>query len=174
MCFCEGSTADQSELQFAGKLPCFCEELIPVGSSHVIARTQQGRLYYDQTLLCSNVTSMKRLQDTFVYIVNDIIPRLCFLPIAELSSFSTSTSSGIPHGSFASRALERGSVMIAVSREGRVVVQLPRGNLESFYPRYLSCHQLWKLVYEGSDPLRWKTAVELMRRQRIRRVLFFL
>ena len=138
----------------------------------MIARTQQGRLYYDDTLLCSNVTSMRRLQDTFVYIVNDIIPRLCFLPIAQLPSFSTSTSSGIPHGSFASRALERGSVMIAVGKEGRVVVQLPRGNLESFYPRYLSCHQLWKLVYEGSEPSRWKTAVELMRRQRIRRTFF--
>ena len=140
-------------------------------SLHLLTHSQQDKLYLDGILLASNVTSVALLPDLLLYIINDVVPRLCLLPLDQLLSFSehTITPSGVPSLAIASRALERGSLYVGFGQDGRVTVQLPRGNLETFYPRLLSCRMLEHCVFDSEDPQRWRTAVELMRRQRIRR-----
>ena len=104
------------------------------------------------------------------YIINDVVPRLCLLPLTQVTSFFEHTQSptGIPSLPLASRALERGSLYIGSGQDGRVTIQLPRGNLETFYPRLLSCRMLEHCIFGSTEPSRWNVAVELMRRQRIR------
>lgn len=138
---------------------------------HVLSHTPNGKMYLDGTLLASNITSVTVLGDLVLYIVNDVTPRLCLLPLTQLASFASFTQapSCVPTLPIASRALERGSLYIGCGRDGRVIVQLPRGNLETFYPRLLSCRMLEQYLFGSERPERWRTVVELMRRQRIRR-----
>lgn len=138
---------------------------------HLLSHTPNGKMYLDGTLLASNITSVAVLGDLVLYIVNDVTPHLCLLPLTQLTSFAsfTQTPSCVPTLPIASRALERGSLYIGCGRDGRVIVQLPRGNLETFYPRLLSCRMLEQCLFGSERPERWSTVVELMRRQRIRR-----
>lgn len=153
-------------------LPQFCEALTAVHTPelHLIARSAKGKLFFDASLLCSNVVSAVPVQSLLLYIVNDVVPHLCLLPFPQLPLFSQFTQpiTGVPTLALASRALERGSVYVGCGDDGRVVVQLPRGNLETVYPRLLACAHLKHVVFDSEAPARWREAVEFMRRQRIR------
>lgn len=153
-------------------LPTPAPTLLPfyLPSLHLLSHSQQDKLYLDGVLLASNITSVTLLPDLLLYIVNDVVPRLCLLPLQQVLSFAEHTvvPSGVPSLAIASRALERGSLYVGCGQDGRVIVQLPRGNLETFYPRLLSCRMLEQCVFGSEDPQRWRTVVELMRRQRIR------
>ena len=153
-------------------LPQFCESLTAIHSPelHIIARSAKGKLFFDSSLLCSNVVSAVPIQSLLLYIINDVVPHLCLLPLSQLPLFSQFTQpvTGEPTLALASRALERGSVYVGCGDDGRVVVQLPRGNLETVYPRLLACAHLKHVVFDSDSPERWCDAVEFMRRQRIR------
>ena len=155
------------------EVPSFSLFPIYIPELHLLSHTHQDKLYLDDILLASNVTSVAILADLLLYIVNDVVPRLCLLPLTQVTSFSEHTlvPSGVPSLPLASRALERGSLYVGSGHDGRVTVQLPRGNLETFYPRLLSCRMLEHCIFDSQDPNRWSTAVELMRRQRIRKHL---
>lgn len=154
-------------------LPQFCETIFAIHTPELrfISQSAKGKLFFGTTLLCSNVVSAIPLQSTLLYIINDVVPHCCLLPFSQLSIFTTVTQliTGIPLLSLASRTLERGSVYIGCGDDGRVVVQLPRGNTETIYPRLLACSHLKRLVFDSDVPARWREAVEFMRRQRIRR-----
>lgn len=74
----------------------------------------------------------------------------------------------MPFSTHYHRSLERGAQLVGVGDDGRVVLQLPRGNLEVVYPRLLSCRMVEKLVNDPRGGGRWGEAVEHMRRQRLR------
>lgn len=152
------------------EVPSFSLFPLSIPDFHLLAHTQQDKLYLDNVLLASNVTSVAILADLLLYIINDVVPRLCLLPLTQVTSFFEHTQSptGIPSLPLASRALERGSLYIGSGQDGRVTIQLPRGNLETFYPRLLSCRMLEHCIFDSTEPSRWSVAVELMRRQRIR------
>ena len=152
------------------EVPSFSLFPLSIPDFHLLSHTQQDKLYLDTTLLANNVTSVAILADLLVYIINDVVPRLCLLPLTQVTTFFEHTQSptGVPSLPLASRALERGALFIGSGQDGRVTIQLPRGNLETFYPRLLSCRMLEHCIFDSAEPHRWSTAVELMRRQRIR------
>lgn len=60
--------------------------------------------------------------------------------------------------------MERGSSLIlAVPRDARTILQMPRGNLECIQPRALSLAIIGRLI----DDLDYRAAFDLMRKQRI-------
>ena len=60
--------------------------------------------------------------------------------------------------------MERGSsLVVAVPKDARVVLQMPRGNLECIQPRALSLAIIGQLI----ESLDYKPAFDLMRKQRI-------
>lgn len=58
---------------------------------HLLSHTPNGKMYLDGTLLASNITSVAVLGDLVLYIVNDVTPHLCLLPLTQLTSFASFT-----------------------------------------------------------------------------------
>lgn len=154
-------------------LPCYCEQLVACHNPqfHTLCISSSGRLFYDDQLLSNNIISCFVVFQYCAYIINDVIPKLCFIPLSQLASFSSyvNPTTSIPLNANCSRSLERGSFLVGYGFDGRMTVQLPRGNLETFYPRLLSCNHIEQLMYEAEP--KWREIVELMRRQRIRKVV---
>ena len=62
------------------------------------------------------------------------------------------------------RLLERGALLVAAPPDDhRVIIQMPRGNLEAFHPRQLLLHRICSLL----SSTRFKDAAAMMRRHRI-------
>lgn len=151
-------------------LPCYCEQLSVCHSPafHTLCMSSSGRLFYDNQLISNNIISCLIVFQYCAYIINDVIPKLCFIPLSQLATFTSyvNPTTSIPLNPNFSRSLERGSFLVGYGFDGRMTVQLPRGNLETFYPRLLSCNHIEQLMYEAQP--KWQEIVELMRRQRIR------
>ena len=64
---------------------------------------------------------------------------------------------------FKPRNVERGSKIITAARDGKIVLQMPRGNLEAVYPRPL----LLDLITSKLNELEFDSAFDLLRRHRI-------
>lgn len=70
----------------------------------------------------------------------------------------------------APRALERGSrLVLAVPHDTKVILQMPRGNLETIHPRPL----VLNVVCQHLDKLEFKKAFEIMKKHRINLNLMF-
>ncbi|XP_033163263.1 putative elongator complex protein 1 [Drosophila mauritiana] len=70
----------------------------------------------------------------------------------------------------ASRNIERGAkIVTAVARKARVVLQLPRGNLEAICPRVLVLELVGDLLERG----KYQKAIEMSRKQRINLNIIF-
>lgn len=80
------------------EVPSFSLFPLSIPDFHLLAHTQQDKLYLDNVLLASNVTSVAILADLLLYIINDVVPRLCLLPLTQVTSFFEHTQSptGIP------------------------------------------------------------------------------
>ncbi|KAK8813207.1 hypothetical protein WA158_002799 [Blastocystis sp. Blastoise] len=123
------------------------------------------KLYINETLISSSVTHLIPLPscDALLYIKSLSPPRLCFIPYSQLLSPQLNTE-GVPIESLYSRAIERGSTFIGLgAHDGRVILQMPRGNFECIYPRYMSIHILLRL-YEQQE---FGIMIEKMRREKI-------
>ena len=69
------------------EVPSFSLFPLSIPDFHLLAHTQQDKLYLDNVLLASNVTSVAILADLLLYIINDVVPRLCLLPLTQVTSF---------------------------------------------------------------------------------------
>lgn len=167
---CDDDGAIETLLSPLSTLSCFCEQLFVCHSPdfHYLGLSSSGHLFYDNNLLSNNIISCSLVSMYCTYIVNDVIPKICFIPLHQLPTFTSyvNPTTAVPINPNFSRSLERGSFLVGSGSDGRMTVQLPRGNLETFYPRLLSCNHIEQLMYE-KEP-KWKEIVELMRRQRIR------
>ncbi len=117
--------------------------------------TDRNRLYYNNTEIRSDVTSFELHSDFLLMTTQEHV--LISTPLDEVGKNNENDFQS-------KRSLERGSKLIlAVSKNARTVLQMPRGNLETVQPRALTLH----IVKDYLDELNYKEALEILRRERI-------
>ncbi|GAA5870104.1 hypothetical protein JCM1840_003583 [Sporobolomyces johnsonii] len=168
-------------------LPEFCPQiqhlLLPSSSPSssrfptLLGLAPSGRLYASSRLLASDATSFATTPDFLIY--TTFSHEAKFVPLFTLAPTYTG-SGGVEHTeSFArraagggaapgegaiKRAVERGSRIVTVAPSSTsLVLQMPRGNLETICPRPL----VLRVVRDFLDNRRYRSAFLLSRRHRI-------
>ncbi|XP_043231779.1 elongator complex protein 1-like [Amphibalanus amphitrite] len=133
----------------------------PAGRRRVLSLTGQRRLYCDGRPLLSACSSFG-VSDDFL-VVTTLEHTLLCLPLTALLADGSSVSES-SWSEVGTRRLERGSRLVtAVRGDTRLVLQMPRGNLEVIHPRPLVVARLARLM----DSAEYYTAYSEMRRHRI-------
>jgi hypothetical protein len=168
--------AEEGKLEHAGagctaafQLPALCERLVhlSLGPSHarqsaVIGLTARHELLVNGVTLATDCNSVA-VHDAFV-VCCSVQHVLCLLDrrtAPESLQYRTTKRHAYDH---AVRAVERGSRIVALPRQGTgVVLQMPRGNLEAVVPRPLVLHRCYTLLDAGH----YGRACALLRKHRL-------
>lgn len=153
----------------AFQLPALCERLVhlSLGPSHarqsaVIGLTARHELLVNGRTLATDCNSFA-VHDAFV-VCCSVQHVLCLLDrcaTPEGLQYRTAKRHAYDH---AVRAVERGSRIVALPRQGTgVVLQMPRGNLEAVVPRPLVLHRCYTLLDAGH----YGRACTLLRKHRL-------
>ncbi|TRY67043.1 hypothetical protein TCAL_11445 [Tigriopus californicus] len=144
--------------------PQVCVNLVVVADKkeeevfHCLGLTARHRLYLDGKEIASNISSFVVHSDFLL--ATTMKHELRCLPLINLTQAEN-------EGSWFSesvRALERGSKLVmAVSEDSKVVLQMPRGNLEVIHPRALTLYLVKNMLDNG----KYGRAMDTLRRQRI-------
>ena len=115
-------------------------------SSELIAFgvTSGGKLYANQVLLASAVTSMEIVDDLLLFVTAQH-----YLQFVHLNSTKFKTLPVVEQDveDERVRAVERGSILVSVMpSKAAVVLQAPRGNLETIYPRIMVLSEVRKNI----------------------------
>lgn len=125
----------------------------------IFGLSPRNRLYYENKQLSGNCSSFHIHDDHLLLTTTN--HKLLMIPLNHnsLSSFASGNLSAAGE-----RNIERGSKLVtALSNDCQVILQMPRGNLESIYPRPLLIHTLKGLL----DKRQYHKVIELMRRHRV-------
>ncbi|XP_071527963.1 putative elongator complex protein 1 [Panulirus ornatus] len=154
---------DGKEVRF----PSLCEQmsLCPINEgSQVIplGLTCRNRLYWGSKQLFANCTSYHIHTDHLLVTTTNHTLQIVPLKHSALCKLVEGRNEDV--GIVCSRKVERGSRLVtAVPQDTRVVLQMPRGNLEVISPRPLAVHTLKYLLKEH----KYYQAMDIMRKQRI-------
>ena len=134
----------------------------------IVGLSSRYRLYMDELLLSDNASSFV-LSTSHEYLCFATIGSRCqlrFLSLLELHSFdpfSGSDENYVRQG-YQPRSIERGARLVAVlPHQPTVVVQMPRGNIETVHPRALLLRHSVHLIEEGN----FSDAFAMLRRHRV-------
>ncbi|XP_055973206.1 elongator complex protein 1 [Sorex fumeus] len=145
--------------------PCTQMELASIGGEEcVLGLSDRCRFFVNDTEIASNITSFV-VYDEFLLLTTHSHTCQCFcLREASLKTLQASLGSGPVSNGETSRKVERGSRIVAVvPQDTKLILQMPRGNLEVVHHRALVLAQLRKWL----DKLMFKEAFECMRKLRI-------
>ncbi|XP_014675329.1 PREDICTED: elongator complex protein 1-like, partial [Priapulus caudatus] len=138
------------------------------GDEVVLALTDRWRLYADDAELASNVTSFA-LHADFLLATTHTHACHC-LPLATALGDVPALLAAATTGEESQRRVERGSRVVAVVADStKVVLQMPRGNLETIHPRAL----VLATVRRHLDRLEFEPALLLMKKHRINMNLIY-
>ena len=150
------------------KLPALCPWLSSAvfgdGEEHLIGLTSGFKLYVGDTLLSSEATSFSLHSDFLLF--TTLTHRLRSVSLHKTPHENLAILAPKQNVKFddSVREVEQGSILVAVvPNSTRVVLQMPRGNLEAIEPRSLVLHTVRTLL----DRCAYKEAFEVMRKQRI-------
>nr|XP_053646300.1 putative elongator complex protein 1 isoform X1 [Cherax quadricarinatus]XP_053646301.1 putative elongator complex protein 1 isoform X1 [Cherax quadricarinatus] len=155
------------------RFPSVCQQvsLCPVddGSQVIpIGLTSRNRLYWGNNQLLANCTSYHIHTDHLLTTTTKHM--LLIIPLKHSTFSKLFTGNAEDSSTVGSRKVERGSrIVTAVPQDTRVILQMPRGNLEVVSPRPLTVHILKVLLNEH----KYYQALEIMRVQRIDLNLMF-
>ncbi|XP_075416395.1 elongator complex protein 1 [Tenrec ecaudatus] len=145
--------------------PCMQLELAMVaGEECVLGLTERCRFFINDTEVASNITSFAVCGDFLLLTTHS---HTCQCLCLRDTSFKTLqgglSSSGVSSGEML-RKVERGSrIVTVVPQDTKLILQMPRGNLEVVHHRALVLAQIRKWL----DKLMFKEAFECMRKLRI-------
>uniref|UniRef100_H3GBX6 Elongator complex protein 1 n=1 Tax=Phytophthora ramorum TaxID=164328 RepID=H3GBX6_PHYRM len=128
-----------------------------------------ARLYVNGHLLASACSSFhySSLPSVLLFTTQGRESQLRITPLNDLRRFhrdQDSSTAGFDTVTFESRTIERGALLVAtVGQRASVIVQMPRGNLESMTPRLL----VLAIVVQQIETLEYNTALEICRRHRL-------
>ncbi|XP_059486285.1 putative elongator complex protein 1 [Neocloeon triangulifer] len=162
----ESNTLDEfstnTQIQFKNFYSCVQFNIVQVESeTHVIGRSLLGQLYVDSVDVMKNCSSYF-IHSDFILITTSENKLLC-IPRTKngIESLLKRSKLGIDG---TERQIEHGAVLVAaVANDTRVVLQMPRGNLEAVQPRALAIFIVKKLL----DNKKYFEAFDIMRKQRI-------
>lgn len=152
------------EYSHATKLPvyddrprCLWAQRDANDETHIICLTVRNSLYFDHILVMSCLVNSAILYDNKFLLFATTDSLLYCWPLKNFNAIQL-TRSHPP------RSLEKGARIIAISgRQAKVVLQMPRGNLEAFHPRALVLDQVENYL----SKLEFMKAFEILRRNRI-------
>uniref|UniRef100_A0A670Z7C0 Elongator complex protein 1 n=1 Tax=Pseudonaja textilis TaxID=8673 RepID=A0A670Z7C0_PSETE len=145
--------------------PCMQTELTVIdGEETIFGLTDRCRFFINDTEVSSNVTSFS-ISDEFLLLTTHSHTCQC-LPIRNTSLKALQTglgSTSLPNSEIL-RKIERGArIVTVVPQHTKLILQVPRGNLEAIHHRALVLAQVRKWL----DSLQFKEAFECMRKLRV-------
>ncbi|KAK7625895.1 IKI3 family protein [Phyllosticta citricarpa] len=139
---------------------CFLRILLTFFQDIAFGLTSSGMLYANGRLLVKNCTSFRVTPAHLVFTTTQHL--LKFVHLATVQDLEVPPDE--PEKDERVRAIERGARLISVMPSSyAVVLQMPRGNLETIYPRALVVAGIRKSINEK----RYKTAFMACRSQRV-------
>uniref|UniRef100_A0A9L0TI06 Elongator complex protein 1 n=1 Tax=Equus caballus TaxID=9796 RepID=A0A9L0TI06_HORSE len=145
--------------------PCTQTELAMIGGEEcVLGLTDRCRFFINDTEVASNVTSFA-VYDEFLLLTTHSHTCQCFcLRDTSFKTLQAALSSNHMSNGESLRKVERGSrIVTVVPQDTKLILQMPRGNLEVVHHRALVLAQIRKWL----DKLMFKEAFECMRKLRI-------
>ncbi|MED6250191.1 putative elongator complex protein 1, partial [Ataeniobius toweri] len=131
---------------------------------YLFGLTDRSHLYAGDTELAPNVSSFAVCDDFLLITTHSHTCRCLQLSTLTLKGLQLALSSDGGQNDETLRRVERGSrIVTVVPQDTRVILQMPRGNLETIHHRALVLAQLRKWL----DSLRFREAFECMRKLRI-------
>ncbi|XP_036117261.1 elongator complex protein 1 [Molossus molossus] len=145
--------------------PCTQTELALIGGKEcILGLTDRCRFFINDNEVASNITSFA-VYDEFLLLTTHSHTCQCFcLTDASLKTLQAGLSSIPAANGETLRMVERGSrIVTVVPQDSKLILQMPRGNLEVVHHRALVLAQIRKWL----DKLMFKEAFECMRKLRI-------
>uniref|UniRef100_A0A3Q3VQI1 Elongator complex protein 1 n=1 Tax=Mola mola TaxID=94237 RepID=A0A3Q3VQI1_MOLML len=134
------------------------------GEEHLLGLTDRSHLYAGDTELASNISSFAVCNDFLLITTHSHTFRCLQLNMLSVKGLQVALASDGGQNDETLRRVERGSrIVTVVPQDTRVILQMPRGNLETIHHRALVLAQLRKWL----DNLRFRDAFECMRKLRI-------
>ncbi|XP_024116076.1 elongator complex protein 1 isoform X1 [Oryzias melastigma] len=134
------------------------------GEEHLLGLSDRSHLYAGDTELASNVSSFAVCNDFLLLTTHSHSCRCLHLSALTLKGLQAALASDGDQNDETFRRVERGSrIVTVVPQDTRVILQMPRGNLECIHHRALVLAQIRKWL----DGLRFREAFECMRKLRI-------
>ncbi|XP_072524985.1 elongator complex protein 1 [Salminus brasiliensis] len=146
-------------------LPCVHTALCTIsGQEHLIGLTERYHLYIGDSEVASNISSFV-VYDEFLLLTTHAHTCRCLrMATMSLKDLKAALSSEATQNDESTRRVERGSrIVTVVPQDTRLILQMPRGNLETIHHRALVLAQLRKWL----DDLKFRDAFECMRKLRI-------
>ncbi|XP_073676235.1 elongator complex protein 1 [Garra rufa] len=145
--------------------PCVQTALCTLsGEEHLIGLTERSHLYIGDSLVASNISSFVVYDDFLLLTTHSHMCHCLNLSTLSIKGLQSALSSEANQNDETVRKVERGSRIVSVvPQDTRLILQMPRGNLETIHHRALVLAQLRKWL----DSLRFKDAFECMRKLRI-------
>lgn len=145
--------------------PCVQTALCTLdGEEYLIGLTERSQLYIGDLQVASSISSFL-VDDEFLLLTTHSHMCHCLnLSTLSIKGLQSALSSDAGQNDETIRKVERGSRIVqVVPQDTRLILQMPRGNLETVHHRALVLAQLRKWL----DGLRFKDAFECMRKLRI-------
>ncbi|KAF5903355.1 elongator complex protein 1 [Clarias magur] len=145
--------------------PCVQTALCTInGEEHVVGLTERFHLYIGNSAVASNISSFV-VYDEFLLLTTHSHTCRCFrLTTTSVKDVQVALSSEAGQNDESVRRVERGSrIVTVVPQDTRLILQMPRGNLETIHHRALVLAQVRKWL----DELKFIDAFECMRKLRI-------
>nr|DBA28623.1 TPA: hypothetical protein GDO54_008951 [Pyxicephalus adspersus] len=145
--------------------PCIQTEITTIdGEEVVLGITERSRLFINNLVVATNITSFAIYDDFLLLTTHSHTCRCVSLKETSLKALETILSNTSTSNDETIRKVERGSrVVTVVPQDTKVILQMPRGNLETIHHRALVLAQIRKWL----DSLQFKGAFECMRKLRI-------
>ncbi|GAA6093027.1 elongator complex protein 1 [Tachysurus ichikawai] len=145
--------------------PCVQTSLCTVnGEEQIVGLTERSHLYIGNSVIASNISSFV-VNDEFILLTTHSHTCRCFhLTTVSIKDMQEALSSETAQNDERVRRVERGSrIVTVVPQDTRLILQMPRGNLETIHHRALVLAQVRRWL----DELKFKDAFECMRKLRI-------
>ncbi|XP_034546427.1 elongator complex protein 1-like [Notolabrus celidotus] len=146
-------------------VPCVQAALCSIsGEEYLLGLTDRSHLYAGDTELASNISSFAVCNDFLLITTHSHTCRCLQLSALSVKGLQAALASDGVQNDETLRRVERGSrIVTVVPQDTRVILQMPRGNLETVHHRALLLAQLRRWL----DGLRFRDAFESMRKLRI-------
>uniref|UniRef100_A0A6I8QWU7 Elongator complex protein 1 n=1 Tax=Xenopus tropicalis TaxID=8364 RepID=A0A6I8QWU7_XENTR len=145
--------------------PCLQTALTSIeGEEVVIGLTERSRLFINSSEVASNITSFHLYKEFLLLTTHSHTCRCVSLQDTSLKALEAQLNSTSNPNDETIRKVERGSrIVTVVPFDTKLILQMPRGNLETVHHRALVLAQIRKWL----DSLLFKEAFECMRKLRI-------
>ncbi|NWI65046.1 ELP1 protein, partial [Todus mexicanus] len=156
-------TSNGSAVQFPH--PCMQTSITRIsGEEMILGLTDRCRFFINDIEVASNITSFATYNEFLLVTTNSHTCQCFCLKNTSMKALQAGLSSAAAPNSETLRKVERGSrIITVVPQDTKVVLQMPRGNLETVHHRALVLAQIRKWL----DRLMFREAFQCMRKLRI-------